>query len=268
MTIQNRCLILLLCFNLLILMERATGKPLPFLTPQEEPVINATAQVIDIEKLIAKIDEVEGNKEIEEGLKNQVLELYRQASSRLETSKQYRASTEKYKADIEVAPEETKRVRQNLEEAKSKVGGVEFEILAEATTKDLESLLTKEHSDLTELKSNISQYDSQIKLEEDRPANARQQLIDAKQKLDEIEKDLKAQPPSGESQLLTEARRILLEVKKQARQTEINMLEQELLSQNARWNYSRCCVNKQLFDYLELKIESPNIRRPSMNARN
>jgi potassium efflux system protein len=233
MIVRNQCLVLTVIISQFLLVQQAGGKPLaaPF---QEDPILNAASQTVSIEKLEAKINEIEGNKEIEEGLKNKLLETYRQALSRLQAANQCKTDADKYKDSITTAPEETIRIRQGLEEARSKATEEKFEIPSGTILADLESSLLKEQAELTELKKRISEYDSQIKLEKDRPASARQQMTEAKVKLDEIEKELKAQPPADEHALFIEARRILNEVRKQTRLAEINMLEQEILSQSVR----------------------------------
>ncbi|MFH1998276.1 MAG: hypothetical protein ABIK28_01285, partial [Planctomycetota bacterium] len=234
---RNTWLLLLILLVFPLCVEPAAGMPQDQSVPQTDPLINTSSTAMDVPTLQAKIAEIESNKEIEEAIKTQVLDLYRQALTRLEAANQYKANAEKFKATLQTAPEDTKRFRQEMEEAKAKGNGngnaTRIELPPEALLKDVEPLLTKEQADLADIKKRLSEYESQIKGEQDRPAKARQETADAKQKLEEIERDLKA-PPGNENQQTATARRTCLEARKLARLAEVNMLEQELLSQGVR----------------------------------
>lgn len=234
---RNHSILILLLGALILLAPLGMGEPVQLPPLQDDPVLNAQVQGLNIEKIKTRINEIEANAEIEDSVKNPVLDLYRQAKSRIEAAEQYRANGEEFKNSIEEDPAETEKIRQSIEDLKARMETQKIEVSGETELKDLEAALTRYQAEQAELKRRISEYDSQIKLEKDRPASARQQLSEAKTRLDEIEKDLKviqAQSGNGEHPLLSETKRILLEARKQARLAESAMIEQELLSHGAR----------------------------------
>lgn len=186
-------------------------------------------------KIQAKIQETESLKDLEESLRGKILDLYRQALTRLETAKTFKTSAEGYKKSIETAPAEVKQLRRELEElAAQPPGKVPLEYPSGATAKELEALLAKEQAEQASIRNSLADLEAKVKAQKERPARARVELSEAQMKLEEIEKDLKVPPPADENPLLTEARRVFLEARKVSRTNEIIMLEQELLSNEAR----------------------------------
>ncbi len=196
----------------------------------------ASPDVLTIKSVQAKIEKLESNQALEESLKSKVLDLYRSALSRLETAKKNAANAVTFQQAIESAPQETQQVLEALKQLSTEIASPTMAPSSGVTAKDLEQQLAKEQADLSNLKSKLSDLDQQIKSQQTRPDQARQQLAGAQQKMPEIEKDLNTPPPADENPLLTEARQAFLIARKRSRSTEINMIEQELLSQAVRLN--------------------------------
>ncbi len=192
------------------------------------------------EWLDAKIKEIDAADGLAEALKANVLEQYRAAASRVELVKTNIAKAEAYQQAIGSAPQETHAIAEQLKDLVGQAAGpVPVETPPGTTAKDLEQLLATQQAELAALKSKLVELDQQLNSLQTRPDQARQQLADAKQKLDGIEKELKAPATPNDDALLTEAKRVFLEARKLSRVTEINTLEQELLSHPARLDLSR-----------------------------
>jgi Small-conductance mechanosensitive channel len=99
---------------------------------------------------------------------------------------------------------------------------------------ELEQQLATEEANLSSLKNQLSDLDQQLQELQNRPVKARDELTAAQQNLRGVEQDLKRTPSAQTSPLLVEAQRIALRAQRQARYSEINMLEQELLSYDVR----------------------------------
>ncbi|MHC4945072.1 MAG: mechanosensitive ion channel domain-containing protein [Planctomycetota bacterium] len=217
---------------LVFFMLAAQGMALPQEPKQEEP---AATETITTEQIDAKIQEIEASRSIEEALKTEILEAYNQALSFLKDNQSFGTQTETHRLEIKDAPAETADIRNRLKAAREQPPPVlDTADLANISILDLESLLSQEKVTLTQKKAVLDDLKKRIKTDQDLPAVARQRQIDVKNALKEAEKNLKAPLPQGESPLLSEARRMLLEASVLAHAAEINMLEQALLSRKVR----------------------------------
>jgi potassium efflux system protein len=217
---------------LVILLLAAQGIALSQEPKQEEP---AATESITIEQIKAKIKEIEASTDIEAKLKTEILEAYSQALVFLEKARDFTAKSKDHELVNKDAPAETAEIRERLAAvvAQSPAGQdtADFE---SKSIQELEALLSQEKVQLTQKKSALDELEKKIKTNKDLPAVASQQQIEIRKELEEAESNLKASTPQDESPILTVARRVLLEARVQAHTNEIDMLEQALLSRNAR----------------------------------
>ena len=83
------------------------------------------------------------------------------------------------------------------------------------------------------VEAGLADIDKQLE-QVNQPSATRDRLTTAKQKQEQIAKDLKLPPKEGESPAVSEARRWLLQAQDRALSAEIKMLNEGLLSQAAR----------------------------------
>jgi len=217
MTLTIRCFVA----AMILLGAALFGPPaqgIPLSAPlQEEPAAPAL-QTMDRGKLEARVKEIEASTEIEEGLKAKLLEAYRLALTRLDLAQSHAVAAEEYKLSIETASREVGRIREELERtAAEPQAEIDAGFPPGAATKDLEPLFSAAQAEMTELRNALTALEEKIKLQQARPTAARNELADVKQKLEEIEKNLKAAPPPDQNPMLTEALKTSYEARKTAR---------------------------------------------------
>ena len=210
-------------------------EPIPGETTTSSTRVPESASRETIEKIQAKIKELESTQDIDDEVNAKALELYRQALTRFEAAATYVSKAAAFKAAIESAPKEIERITLKLSQPSVPPGeGINRDVPPNLTATDVEQLLAKEQANLLGLKSQLEQWDQQITEQQVRPDQARRQLADAKQKLEEIRSEPTIDIPPDENPLLTEARTVSLTARKQSRTDEIEFLEQELLSHPIR----------------------------------
>ena len=109
---------------------------------------------------------------------------------------------------------------------------------------ELDQRLQTERANQAAVAAKLNAIDQKLASEATRPAAARQKLNAASQLVESLSADLKAPAPADESALSTEARRWLLKTQLSSVNSEIRMLDQELLSQSARIELDRAQRSK------------------------
>ncbi|MGH8478912.1 MAG: mechanosensitive ion channel domain-containing protein [Gammaproteobacteria bacterium] len=222
---------------MLILLGWTLGAPSTLAEPPASKPARAgpaEAQTVTLDLVQAKLAEIQGKKNLPDDLKTQLLNLYQLAQDRLEAAQEFETNAASYQQAIASAPGETKRIQGLLTEATA-----ETPLEAEVKTPDvpvpeLEHRLAQEEAHLTSLKDQLAEWDQQFHEQQNRPVKAREELTGAQHDLVGIDQDLKRAPNGEASPLLVEAQRIALRAQRQARTSEINLLEQEISSHDAR----------------------------------
>ncbi|MCX5806720.1 MAG: hypothetical protein NT010_11775 [Proteobacteria bacterium] len=85
--------------------------------------VSVTSLMLSSEKIKEKIKEIEGDKELEQGLRNKLLSQYRQANNSLEMAAAYESYTLFYLQSLKSAPVEEEKINRLLQkmDAKPKV---------------------------------------------------------------------------------------------------------------------------------------------------
>jgi potassium efflux system protein len=191
--------------------------------------------VITQAQIEAKIKKIEAAKDIEEAQKTKVIELYRKAQSTLETARSHSEAAKAFKHARETAPDEAAQIRDQLEQRRPQSPTLKSLAVSDVTPlADLEQRFIKEQANLAASNAKLDQIDEKLNQENARPNTVRERLTEIKRNQQEISAELRLPPPTGESPQKTEARRLLLQVRKRALDAEVHMLDQELLSQGAR----------------------------------
>ncbi len=198
---------------------------------QTVPVTPVASSALTLEKVQEKIKEIEAMTELDEELKKKVLELYRQAEGSFQKAREYQTLAEQYKQAIESAPKQAEELRNKLA---TEPEAPKLDVPPGVSSQELEALRTKEQAELATLKTALEQKKSAGKELQERAGKIPEQQAQAKQKIEEIDKSLKAETAAGEAPLLTGAARAAFESRKKMRTQELAMLDQELLSHAAR----------------------------------
>lgn len=190
---------------------------------------------ITTEQVESAISAVESRQGLDERARGILIEYLRDAQVQIQARNGAAAAAAQYKASLESAPEETLKLRANLDEGSpAPPGEASLGIDDQATLSELESRLAQESADLTALESRLASLEAQIERELDRPAAARKRINQLRKSREEFAAIASTKEIAGEQQIVANARTLSAKLAVEAQAAEIDKLEQELLSHSAR----------------------------------
>ena len=197
---------------------------------QESPIAGIT-----IEHLENRIREVEAAADLDETTRNTLLEYYRKTSSLIAEWQRYKTTGDEFASARESAPEQARDLRKELEKLETQaMPKMLSEDLLLKPLPELEQQLLSEKASLSALSEQLNELEALLESQNQRSTQVRDRLIEAKKRSTIIAKELLSPIPEGELPQLSEARRWALEQESLALDSEIHMLDQELLSQPMR----------------------------------
>ncbi len=225
----------LLAFALLIFASGAQAQT-PSGSEIDTAAISAT-QDLTASRIKAKIDEIEGRKDIDAAVRDQALALYRKALSQLEAAEANSSAAAKFQDAIKESPRRIAEVEKQL--AKVLASAQEHSAtlrksIARLPLSDVEQRLTTTQGEVAKLKSELDQIETSLREMALRPTAARTEQSAEKKKLDEFVEPRTASGNSDQPSLIAEARRASITAERLAASAKINLLEQELISLPAR----------------------------------
>jgi len=202
----------------------------PLATAQQ--AIEDAARPVTADTLEAKIAETESASGLPEEAKNRLLSLYRRALSNLEEAIADRAAAETFRETLQTAPAEAQAIREKL--TAPTVAEDTSPVHDSASLPDLEAFLQQDKGDLALTEKLLADLSKRLDEAAARSAAIRQRLQAAEAEQTENLAQRQLVAASGETSAETQARRWALETHAEALAAEIDMLNQELLSQPAR----------------------------------
>jgi potassium efflux system protein len=186
------------------------------------------------EKMInARIQETE-TMDLDDEIRQQLTENYRQAIGFIESARIASSKAEFFEQARQSAPDEAVAVREKLDAMLASQAEVTLELPDNASARDIEQRLQTEKANQAAVSAKLGTLAQQLAAESNRPQEVRQILLDAKVTVNRLAEGLKLPAPPGELSVLTESRRWVLSTHTAAANAEIRSLDQELLSQSAR----------------------------------
>lgn len=183
-----------------------------------------------LDRIKAKMAEIEVDKSLGEELKKNALDSYRQAQSFLNKSLEYQSLTHSYQKTLESASDEV----QKLKDGERRLLDNKAPDFSTMSTQELDSELARKRAEQAMLSRTLERYENAIIEMRKRPDLARSEQAQTKKRLDEIEQQIVSLPIKSDAGLMNEASRTLLESRRILAADEINMLEMDILSQPAR----------------------------------
>jgi potassium efflux system protein len=226
---------------------------------------------VTVEVLENRIQEIEASSDLDEAHKTAVLDSYRKAISLVEQRRTYEDSTAGFVKARQSAPKESAALRKQLEKLETKTLEKPPESLLRKELPVLQQQLLTEKSDLTGLRTRLAEVEATLANKAQRSQLARERLNQVRIIRPKIVDALQAPAPVGQPSRLTEARRWALELEASALGAEIEMLDQELLSQPMRIELLSVQRDKALLelkrqqDYVGL-LESAVVERRQREA--
>jgi len=193
-----------------------------------------TSSPLSVELLESRIKETESSASLAEETKAKLIEQYRGTLSALEQAKAFEAKTAEFRAAIDSAPIEAASLRTEIDSSgKNKPEPVA--VLPEgADLKQIEQLLALEQAESTAIDTQLAELDRLLDGDEHQPAQLRNRLTETNLALEAADADLQAEPPEGASSTERQAREWFLQARRDALQAERQMLDQQILSADAR----------------------------------
>lgn len=197
-------------------------------------LVGSTSVTVTPDIIKAKLAEVEASTGLDEATKGTLTEQYRKALSSLENERASTQAAKDFSKARETAPAQAKAVRQALEKHKREFPTVTLEVSEKALLAELLHELINEEANRAAVDAKLAELDNQLATEAGRPAIIRKQITEYRSRRELVSNALKQVAHPGESPQLSEARQWSLQTKQRALRAELNMLDQELLSQPMR----------------------------------
>ncbi len=200
------------------------------------PVVLAPGQELPSQEQIQeRIAALEQASSLNETIRNQALSLYRAAAERLAAAQNYAKTAERYRQALSSAPEQTAQLRERLSQARAAPSAANEPLLARGEARaEFKQLLIQKRAEYTALQNRLKELDEQLRAQLSRPLAAREELAAARQRRDEADAELQNPLAESENERLRDARGTALIAQRHAATAQIDMLEQELLSHDAR----------------------------------
>ncbi len=189
---------------------------------------------INKDTLKAKIDAINTREGIDEATKSKLLSIYQAAEDNLGNIEKFKAQTADFKAAIKQAPEQTKKLQKELEQALLKVSKQKQEDFSRIPVEELEQRLILEKGKISNLDEQIKKLESELAVENSRPQLIREETVTAQQDLEAAQKKLEVPVGKAEAKLEAEARQVQLKTLIDSRTAELKMLDVEAISNPAR----------------------------------
>ena len=185
------------------------------------------------EVLEARIQEIEAAASLSDSEKTALLELYQKSLSFIKQGQSYADSSKEFVELREEAPKESGRLRKQIQQIEATPPeDLDAEVFRESLTQ-LQQRMSAEKAKLSGLSANLTEAEALLEAQSARAVQIRDRLDQAQVRQAEIAAEIKSPSQSG-SQRLNEATLWSLQLETRALAAEIDMLNQELLTQPMR----------------------------------
>ena len=186
---------------------------------------------VTVEMLESRIQEIGASKDPEG---ESLLEFYHKAISLIEQQRTYEVATQEFIKARELVPQQSAELRKQLAKLETRAPRELPDSLSGSALPELEQQLLSDKADMSGLTGTLARLEASLEKQAQRPQQARNQLSEGRKNQAHVQESLKSLTAEGQSQRLVEARRWSLEYELRALNAEIEMLNQELLSQPMR----------------------------------
>jgi hypothetical protein len=203
------------------------------------PLVSA-ADSISIEQLETAINAVTAREGLSDETRAAIIDRLRDAQAQLQNRQSSESMADAYAKALETAPVETEALRRRLDAPLSPQPTADnLGIRDDTPVDEIERLLSGKATEIAGAEARLSEIDSQLKAIDERPAAARQRINELRTTREEIAAQVNAAPIPGESQLLSDARKLAAQLRLDARSAEMTRLEKELASLTVRFELLR-----------------------------
>jgi potassium efflux system protein len=186
------------------------------------------------ELLQNQIAAVQESVQLDDGAKARLIDLYRQSINNLENARANRAAAESFRQARRTAPAETDKRLARIEARRGSDPVADLDISARIPLELLVRRLDEEFANEAAVEAKVAVLDARIEVEAARPSKARQRIAAARAEVEELAGQSGFQPPDNQAPQMADAARWASQTRLEALQTEIAMLDEELLSYSLR----------------------------------
>ena len=195
----------------------------------------SVSQDITKESLQAKIDAIKNRNGLDEALKSKLLSIYQSAQDNLTSIATFNDQSAAFKTAIQQAPDLTRKLQKDIDQASGNQAKPDANDFIKIPIEELTQRLVIEQDKVNNLDEQIRKLDNQLAEQNTRPNFIRQELLAAKQQLDDALKKLKDNSTDSHlSKLEIDAEQQFLKTQVDAKTAELNSLDAETSSYAAR----------------------------------
>jgi potassium efflux system protein len=195
----------------------------------QDPGVRVTPEMLQ-----ERIATVRESTELDEDTRTRLVDLYRQALSNLEARRADEKAAEGFRLARRTAPREAEQIRAAIDRRRASDPTADLQGVSSSSSQRLNRWLDEETANLTAAEAKLAILEATIETAGRRPADARGRIVEARSAMDDLAPRLGHRPVPDESPQLAEAARWAAETRLYALQSEILMLDQELLSHSER----------------------------------
>jgi potassium efflux system protein len=211
------------------------GQPADAAPTQPESADPATAADRAVERMKARIQELEARTDIAPAIRDQALTLLRNAQGQLEAASSNAASAKRFQEAAQRSPERVAEAKQQLEALQKEPGLDEFKAqVAPLQQIEAQQALDAANGEAATMKTDLDQLEARLRDMSTRATSAREEQLAEKQALDALDSPEAAAAISDPDPIVADARRAAQSAERRARTARLNLLEQELISLPAR----------------------------------
>ena len=195
---------------------------------------------ISAEQLEAAVQAVEASADLDDETRATVIDYLRDAQAQLQNRLASEAAAAVMAGALDTAPQETRNLLQSLDQESAEAPTpADLGVDNDTPLDELQQRLVRESAELAAADAALVDLENRIDTEEDRPAQIRDRIVELRNTRTELTAAQDAPAPSGEAETLTDARRLVTELKISAAAAELDRLDKELLSHGVRLDLIR-----------------------------
>jgi len=192
--------------------------------------VDVTAGEID-----SMIEAIESREDLDEDTKTQVLQYLHDAQAQVQIRLDAETAALGYAASLDTAPAELEELRAALDEYPHSGPATDRPETEEtATLEELQQRLAREMADQTVADSRSADLKGRVEIEIGRPIVARERISQLRISREELATLIESPATPGEAKIVSDSRHFAARLQRSAQGSEINKLEQELLSHPVR----------------------------------
>ena len=200
---------------------------------QSEKIVQTTdVGELSLDDLKDKRSRVESSGDLGETVKKNVLHNLDKAIRFREQETQLAGAATEISQMVKAAPQRIKEIEAELDRSLPETQSVETQA-SKMKPEELEQQIRKVEADLASAKTGLNKWDDLLEEQTDRPAQLQQSIAKAKQRLSEIENELKSKSPLNAAPLEIETRKAALLAEQDKNQAEIKSFEEQLVNYDA-----------------------------------